>query len=196
MGDVGAETSMEDILSSIKRIIAEEGEGSAQAIRGRKSIRTAQPRELDDRDDILELNHSVAAPPPPRIEQAKVEPVRVEPIRAEAPEPVAEAPRVVAEPPRAAPEPEIPVQEPAPMPASTASTIDPAIVSERVTEASRGALDQLSRMLVKPETPGADSLEGLVREMLRPMLRDWLDAKLPGIVETMVAKEIARISGR
>ncbi len=184
MGDVGAETSMEDILSSIKRIIAEEGEGSAQAIRGRKSIRTAQPREIDDRDDILELNHSVAAPPPPRIE-----PARVDPIRAEAPEPVAEAPRVVAEP---AP----PVQEPAPMPAAAAPSIDPAIVSDRAAEASRGALDQLSRMLVKPETPGADSLEGLVREMLRPMLRDWLDAKLPGIVEAMVAKEIARISGR
>ncbi|KQN03898.1 MULTISPECIES: DUF2497 domain-containing protein [unclassified Sphingomonas] len=189
MGDVGADTSMEDILSSIKRIIAEEGEGSAQAIRGRKSIRTAQPRELDDRDDILELNHSVAAPPPPRIEQAKVESIRVEPIRAEAPEPVAEAPRVVAEP-------EPPVQEPAPMPAAAAPSIDPAIVSDRAAEASRGSLDQLSRMLVKPETPGTDSLEGLVREMLRPMLREWLDAKLPGIVETMVAKEIARISGR
>ncbi len=69
-------------------------------------------------------------------------------------------------------------------------------MSDRAAEASRGALDQLSRMLVKPETPGGDTLEELVREMLRPMLRDWLDAKLPGMVETMVAREIARISGR
>ncbi len=69
-------------------------------------------------------------------------------------------------------------------------------MSDRAAEASRGALDQLSRMLVKPETSGGDTLEGLVREMLRPMLRDWLDVKLPGMVEAMVAREIARISGR
>ena len=50
-------------------------------------------------------------------------------------------------------------------------------------------------MLVKPE-PGSDgTLEGLVRDMLRPMLRDWLDANLPELVETMVAREIAKISG-
>lgn len=180
MGDISNETSMEDILSSIKRIIAEEGEGSAQALRGRKSIRTAQVRDIDDRDEVLELNQSVAAPPPP--------PSRVEAMRAEA---------MRAEPPRAervrAPEPQ---PEPEPVAAAPFAKVDPSIVSERAAEASRGALDQLSRMLVKPETPGSDSLEGLVREMLRPMLREWLDAQLPGIVESMVAREIARISGR
>jgi len=177
MGDISNETSMEDILSSIKRIIAEEGEGSAQALRGRKSIRTAQARDVDDRDEILELNQSVAAPPPPpRMEHPRVEEPRTE--RQRAPEPRIEA-------------------EPEPMPAAPApGKVDASIVSDRAAEASRGALDQLSRMLVKPETPGADSLEGLVREMLRPMLREWLDAKLPGIVEAMVAREIARISGR
>ncbi|MDJ0277597.1 DUF2497 domain-containing protein [Sphingomonas sp. 2R-10] len=176
MGDISNESSMEDILSSIKRIIAEEGEGSAQALRGRKSIRTAQVRDLDDRDEVLELNQSVAAPPPPP---------RVETLRAEAPR--AEAPRA------RAPEPQ---DEPAPAAAAPAATGDASIVSDRAAEASRGALDQLSRMLVKPETPGNDSLEGLVRELLRPMLREWLDAKLPGIVEAMVSREIARISGR
>jgi len=57
-------------------------------------------------------------------------------------------------------------------------------------------LEALSRLVVKPDVTGNDTLEGMVREMLRPMLRDWLDAQLPGIVEAMVAKEIARISGR
>lgn len=174
MGDISNETSMEDILSSIKRIIAEEGEGSAQALRGRKSIRTAQVRDIDDRDEVLELNQSVAAPPPPpRVEAMRAEPPRAERVRA--------------------PEPQ---SEPEPVAAAPSPKVDPSIVSERAAEASRGALDQLSRMLVKPETPGSDSLEGLVREMLRPMLRDWLDAQLPGIVESMVAREIARISGR
>ncbi|MFX6724745.1 DUF2497 domain-containing protein [Acinetobacter baumannii] len=36
----------------------------------------------------------------------------------------------------------------------------------------------------------------MVRELLRPMLREWLDARLPGIVETMVAREIARITSQ
>jgi uncharacterized protein len=41
---------------------------------------------------------------------------------------------------------------------------------------------------------GETSLEGLTRELLRPMLKDWLDAKLPSIVEAMVAREIERIT--
>ena len=61
-------------------------------------------------------------------------------------------------------------------------------------EASRGALESLSRMMVKPEPSSDGTLEGLVREMLRPMLREWLDAHLPEMVEAMVAKEIARIT--
>jgi uncharacterized protein len=36
----------------------------------------------------------------------------------------------------------------------------------------------------------------MVRDMIRPMLKEWLDARLPEVVEAMVAKEISRISGR
>jgi len=50
-------------------------------------------------------------------------------------------------------------------------------------------------MVVKPEVAGSDTLEGLVRELIKPMLRDWLDANLPQIVETMVSREISRITG-
>lgn len=41
---------------------------------------------------------------------------------------------------------------------------------------------------------GETSLEGLVRDMLRPMLKDWLDSNLPPIVEAMVEREITRIT--
>lgn len=41
---------------------------------------------------------------------------------------------------------------------------------------------------------GETSLEGLVREMLKPMLKDWLDSHLPDLVESMVEREIARIT--
>lgn len=152
MGDISAEPSMEDILSSIKRIIAEEGE-AAVAPRTRKPVKPATlaapaPRadESDDDDEILELSDPVPTPKPSQSD-------------------------------------------------ASASRSDK-ILSSKTTELSRGALESLSRMVVKPDTAGADTLEGLVREMLRPMLREWLDANLPTMVEQMVAREIARITAQ
>ena len=185
MGDMSAEPSMEDILSSIKRIIAEEGEPAASA--GPRAMRRPRPapralHTLDDHEEVLELSDPVDPEPSVRqIESAREddfthrEDTRVPPSDPPAP--------VAAQPKRPASE---PVRWDVPDP----------IVSRAAAEASRGALDQLSRMVVKPETPGAETLEGLVREMLKPMLRDWLDANLPGIVETAVEREVARISGR
>ena len=43
---------------------------------------------------------------------------------------------------------------------------------------------------------GETSLEGLTRELLRPMLKNWLDTNLPVLVEGMVAREIERITKR
>jgi cell pole-organizing protein PopZ len=70
-------------------------------------------------------------------------------------------------------------------------------VSDDAASASRDALAALSALLIKPEGEVAsNTLEGLVREMLRPMLKEWLDARLPELVQSLVEKEIARISGR
>jgi len=163
MGDISAEPSMEEILSSIKRIIAEEGDGAMAAARARRQARPAptplpEPERNDD-EEILELSDQVAA----------------------------EAPR---EP--EAPEPRFAPAEPAPVAATPVSSL----LSPRTAEATRGPLDALSRMVVKPEVAGSDTLEGMVREMIRPMLRDWLDANLPQLVEAMVAREISRITGQ
>ena len=51
-------------------------------------------------------------------------------------------------------------------------------------------------MVITGNPPGSDTLEGLVRDMLRPMLAEWLDAKLPAMVERLVAVEIERITSR
>ena len=57
-------------------------------------------------------------------------------------------------------------------------------------------------MLAEPGVPpqivrsGETSLEGLVREMLRPMLAQWLEENLPAIVDRQVQAEIARIAGK
>ena len=58
------------------------------------------------------------------------------------------------------------------------------------------ALALLSQPGAQPQIvrSGETSLEGLVREMLRPMLADWLDTNLPVMVDRMVAAEIARIA--
>lgn len=74
-----------------------------------------------------------------------------------------------------------------------------------VTEEVRGAMQEnlaalamLSEPPAKPQIvrSGETSLEGLTRELLRPMLAEWLDKNLPDMVETMVQAEIARIAGK
>lgn len=92
-----------------------------------------------------------------------------------------------------------PASEPAPHPSHTPVSSD----SPLVTEAVRGAMQQNLEALAMLSEPGAKpqivrsgetSLEGLTRELLRPMLAQWLDANLPNMVETMVQAEIARIA--
>lgn len=61
---------------------------------------------------------------------------------------------------------------------------------------SFSALQTLAEPGVAPQIvrSGETSLEGLTRELLRPMLKDWLDTHLPPIVEAMVEREITRIT--
>jgi uncharacterized protein len=76
-----------------------------------------------------------------------------------------------------------------------------ALIPEETRSSMRESLAALA-MLAEPGVPpqivrsGETSLEGLTREMLRPMLAEWLDKNLPGMVEKLVAAEIARIAGK
>lgn len=74
-----------------------------------------------------------------------------------------------------------------------------------ITEKVRGAMQENLAALAMLAEPGArpqivrsgeTSLEGLTRELLRPMLSEWLDKNLPTMVEKMVQAEIARIAGK
>jgi hypothetical protein len=77
----------------------------------------------------------------------------------------------------------------------------PSLVNEGARTSMRESLAALA-MLSEPGVPpqivrsGETSLEGLVRDMLRPMLAQWLDTNLPLMVEKLVAAEIARIAGK
>ena len=137
MGEIQQDPSMEEILASIKRVIAEDG------------------RETGSRAA------STAAPRPRRISRAE-------------------------------PQPEEDVLE-LDVPASDG----PALLSEDVAAASRERLASLSALRQRSDAPAeSGALEAVVRDMLRPMLKEWLDAHLPEIVEDLVTREIARITGR
>ena len=73
------------------------------------------------------------------------------------------------------------------------------LVDEDKARSMRASLDALATIAEPGAAPqivrsGETSLEQLVRELLRPMLKDWLDAHLPPLVESMVAREIERIA--
>lgn len=82
-----------------------------------------------------------------------------------------------------------------------ASGYDSPLTTEAVRRSMRDNFEALA-MLAEPGArpqivrSGETSLEGMVRDMLRPMLAEWLDANLPGMVEKMVQAEIARIAGK
>ena len=132
------EPSMEDILASIKRVIAEE-----------KEIRASVPPPLPEADDdILELDESMAA------DSIDIEIPQID--------------------------------------------LGPPLMEEEVADVSRQHLDVLASVAAAapPPQPIVNPLEELVREMLRPILKQWLDDHLPKVVDEHVKREITRITGR
>ena len=134
------EPSMEDILASIKKVIAEE-----------KELRTAPPPvdALEDAplpeetgvgdDDVLELDEPLAPP----------------------------------------------------------ADLGPPLLDEGAAGHSREALEQLTTIAASvPAAPQVNPLEEMVREMLKPILKQWLDEHLPNMVDDHVKREITRITGR
>ncbi len=79
--------------------------------------------------------------------------------------------------------------------------VDDSLTNDRAAEAMRQSLAALAMLSEPPARPqivrsGETSLEGMVRDMLRPMLAQWIDANLPDMVERLVKAEIARIAGK
>lgn len=76
---------------------------------------------------------------------------------------------------------------------------EPPLLADERSASMRESLNVLA-MLADPKAkvPGTGdaSLQQLTRELLRPMLSQWLDANLPGMVERLVAAEIARLVGK
>ncbi len=140
MGDLSREPSMEDILSSIRRVIARDEAPGARIQRGGEDVLDLHDEESDEADETAAI-----------------------------------------------PTPAIPTEE--------------ELVSAASAHAARQSLEALNAA-VSPAAPtasapaGGRTMEEVVLEALRPMLKDWLDANLPAMVEAMVAKEISRITGK
>ncbi|MCA1653244.1 MAG: DUF2497 domain-containing protein [Sphingomicrobium sp.] len=133
------EPSMEDILASIKKVIAEEKELRAAAPPPEPNTATDEGE-----DDVLELDQPLAADEP-------------------APEPV---------------------------------DLGPPLASEEAVDASRQKLAALHEVAAAaPPPPQVNPFEAMIREMIRPMLKEWLDAHLSDIVDEHVKREIGRITG-
>lgn len=185
--------SMEDILQSIKRIIAEEGEPAPQAA----GSDVLELTELLAEDGSVGASQNEA--PPLSIEEIMAAPVSSSPAPEPAPAPQAAKP---VEAPVPAP---APVVEPAPATAQPAA--DESLISGEAFSASMTALNALRDSLNNVPAPAAaprpsmsfrsgTTVEDLVREALKPMLKEWLDQNLAGIVEALVQKEISKFSQR
>ncbi|RXH09558.1 DUF2497 domain-containing protein [Bradyrhizobium guangzhouense] len=143
-------------------------------------MRAPEPEaEPEPEPDVLELTDEMAmdpeptpAPPPPSFR--KVEP-RDDLEFAEAPPPRPTPPPSYA--PVDYDAPPLPPQQP--------------ILAQSTVSAVESAFNSLAHTVL---SSNARTLEDLVKEMLRPMLKSWLDDNLPGLVERIVKAEIERVS--
>jgi len=175
------EPSMEEILSSIRKIINEDDGAQPQNIAAQQPV-----DDDDDDDDVIDLDDVVADDGAYADLGADLDSAIGDPDPAPAPVP-APAPKPAARP--AAP--------PAPL------EIDTDAIAARATQ---GSLARLQHAIQTQQAPmsgqdadyqprGGETVEGLVYQILKPMLREWIDRNLPGIVEGMVAAEIRKMTG-
>lgn len=179
MNESQSEPSMEEILASIRRIIAEDDAPPAVS------------------DEVLDLQEPVEAPAPrptpapaPSLSAnlGHDDLVFEDALDGEPDDyvaPAAFAPREAPPVPQAA--------RPAePAPAAT-TTREEALLSEAVASATAAALTRLAGSMRVADDPN-QTIEGLIRELLKPMLKEWLDTNLRGIVEAKVEAALERVA--
>jgi cell pole-organizing protein PopZ len=227
------EPSMEEILASIRRIIADDdatktapraGDPAKAAV----AAPAAPPPAPPPPQAAAPPPQAAAQPPPPRprvepqpqrAEPPRVEPPSVAPARPAAPQAATDQSDILdltesmeaPMPPAAAAS---PAPSAAPQTAPQFRTIDGASDIGFDEPANHPAVpppgDDRGRLLSSGTSAAVDSafttlaqtvlmqnartLDDLVREMLRPMLKTWLDDNLPGMVERLVRSEIERVS--
>lgn len=171
MGDMSREPSMEEILSSIRRVIARDDRANG-----------GNPLD-DDQSDDGAAGAGPTATGPVGDDTAKADPGKADTGKAD------------------------PGRNDDVLELTSASaTVEPAapdaLLSRISEQASRQSLAALTSALEGGGSEPAAAPQGgdmtinaMVEAMLRPMLRQWLDTNLPPMVERLVSREIARITG-
>ena len=180
------EPSMEEILASIRRIISDDEVKPAEAGVEAAPIAEEPPPPPPIEDDVLDLGAEAALVPPPEPEAvppADGDVNFLEPPPPPEPEPVA----IVPPPPPPAPEPAPSFAAAPPPPAFDMAQL----LSDQTSSAVTSAFGQLAHTVL---TNNARTLEDLVKDMLKPMLKTWLDDNLPTMVERLVRAEIERVA--
>jgi hypothetical protein len=205
---------MEEILASIRRIIADDDASKAAkppepaaTVLGRAGLPPAPPppsvtNNQDAVDammanaepptgDVLDLTEAMAAPADDAEHAATFRTIDAGSdvvFTERAPDaPVEPGLRIIEERKPAPPVlPQAPAPEPAPPPLP-----DRALISTATVAAVDNAFNSLAQTVIGQN---ARTLEDLVKEMLRPLLKSWLDDNLPGVVDRIVRAEIERVS--
>jgi len=200
MSDAEQEPSMEEILASIRRIISDDDDqGETTEAQPAVEEVVAQEETVVAVEEPLPVEELPATPPEidedeDEDEDEDDEVLDLTDMDAADPEPLFEEQAYQA-PVSASPE---PAPEPVQLPTSASAEEKESLVS---TPQAAETMDEFARLGNKlyedvqelPIGNGAVTLEGLVRELVRPMLKEWLDQHLPITVERLVREEIERL---
>lgn len=173
--------SMDDILASIRKIISDdEARTQVGDPPARRDPPVAPPspaaKDPGKGDDVLLLTDLIEEPPGPETQPTSIPLPRIDPVSA-------------------------------PMSQHNNDTSEP-LIGSSVAGATTSAFERLNQAVQDSVPPprASDSgpslgqsgktIEDMVKEMLRPMLKDWLDRNLPPIVERYVEREIVRLTRR
>lgn len=184
------EPTMEEILASIRRIISED---EAPADAGEAAAVAPVPQAADEAAPEAEpvtAEEPAAAPPAPQpapepVQAAAVADDEDEDDALELTQKVETHGDLDVLAPTAAP-------EPAPPPPAAVAAPVASLVSERAATQAASAFGQLSAAIAMPRE--GRTLEDVVRELLTPLLQQWLDENLPRITQEAVEAEVARIA--
>jgi uncharacterized protein len=183
-----ADPSMEDILASIRRILNEE-ETPAD---------TPSSGDLPADDDVLVLDESMMVSDPEHDFHEPDPRPEPEPMPMPIPMPI-EPPMVQG--PRGEPQaPYKDVEVPTPSQAVPNQSSRSELMGAETAAAAASSVGSLVRTIAASRATqvyaGGPTLEDVVRAELRPLLKEWLDANLPPLVERLVRTEIERVVGR
>lgn len=203
------EPTMEEILASIRKIISDDETPAARpAVATLREVTPAPMNDYEDIEDavvgdmideadqaIFDADDSDEPAPAPITTKLTGPEFTFEEMLGSArmasgqaaEEPAAPAPATIA---RTAPaRPTFPASETTMQ--TSARYAQTVLTDEQTADVAAGALGKL---ISKMEIRGDNTIEGLVKEMLKPMIKDWLDANLANIVEEKVEAEVQRIA--